>query len=107
MATIRKYERKNGKPTYQILFFLARQRGTLSLGSKYTPKQIDRIKAAVEDIADAIETGGKVGKATAGFIADMTDDLKARFVSCGLLEESETVTLKTLFERFLESEAGE
>ena len=107
MATIRKYERKSGKPTYQILFFISRQRGTLSLGSKYTPKQIDRIKAAVEDIADAIETGGKVGKSTAGFIAEMTGDLKKRFTACGLLEESESITLGTLFDRFLESEAGD
>ena len=102
MATIKTIERKSGT-SYQIRFYLWKTQRTLSLGSKYTRKQAERIKAAVEEIADAIETGGKVGKATAGFIADMTEDLKARFISAGLLEESETVTLAELFKRFLES----
>ena len=105
MATINTIKRKNGLTSLQIQFFLNRKRETLSLGSRYTMKQAERIKAAVEEIADAIETGGKVGKATAGFIADMTDDLKARFVAHGLLKESETVTLETLFDRFLKSES--
>lgn len=106
MATINTKKRKNGQTSFQILFFLNKKRKTLSLGSQYTRKQAERIKSAVEEIADAIETGGKVGKSTAGFIADMTDDLKARFITCGLLEESESVTFKELFKRFFESESG-
>jgi|LSQX01.2.fsa_nt_gb integrase len=101
MATIRKIIGKTGKASYQVLFYLGRKRKTLSLGSSYAPKQVERIRLTVEEIADAIETGGKVGKSTAGFIADMTDDLKARFIACGLLEESEEVTLAELFKRYL------
>lgn len=103
MATIKEIKRKSGKNSFQVLFYLARRRGTLSLGNKYNRRQVERIKAAVEEITDAIETGGKVGKSTAGFIADMTDDLKARFIACGLLEESKTVTLEELFRRYLEA----
>lgn len=102
MATIKIIERKN-KTSYQVRFYLWKTQKTLSLGSKYTRKQIDRIRLTVEELTDAIETGGKVGKATAGFIADMTEDLKARFISAGLLEESASVTLEELFKRFLEA----
>ena len=100
MATIKTIKGKK-KTSYQVRFYLRKKRKTLSLGSKYTRKQVDRIKSAVQEIADAIETGGKAGKSTAGFIADMTDDLKARFIECGLLEESESVTLEELFDRYL------
>ena len=99
MATIGTTKTKSGKCRYKILFFLDGERKTLSLGSKYTPKQVERIKAAVEEIAAAIETGGRVGKATAGFIADMTEDLKARFRACGLLGEA-ALTNKALWRRF-------
>ena len=98
MATIGRIRGKN-EVRYKILFFLNGGRKTLSLGSKYTPKQVERIKAAVEDIAAAIETGGKPGKATAGFIEELSDDLRARFRACGLLGEA-ALTNKTLWERF-------
>ncbi|MBO7723279.1 MAG: tyrosine-type recombinase/integrase [Thermoguttaceae bacterium] len=104
MATVRRIKLKSGKVMCQILFFLSGNRKTLSLGSKYTPKQVDRIKLAVDELAAAAETGGKVGKATAGFIADMTEDLRARFISAGLIEAVETVTVETLFDRFMNSE---
>lgn len=106
MATLSTLKRKNGLTSFQIQFFLTKKRKTLSLGSLYTRKQTERIKAAVEDIADAIETGGKIGKATAGFIADMTDDLKARFVACGLIEESKTKTAKALWCAFSQKSRG-
>ena len=100
MATLETKKNRNGT-NIKIRFFVNKERKTLSLGSRYTVRQAERIKAAVEEIADAIETGGKVGKSTAGFIADMTDDLKARFEAVGLLEESADITNAELFERFL------
>lgn len=101
MATIGTTKTKNGKCRYKILFFLDGKRKSLSLGSKYTAKQVERIKTAVEEIAAAIETGGKVGKATAGFLADMTDDLRARFIACGLLEEPRCANISALWKDFL------
>ena len=85
MATIGRIKGKD-KIRFKILFFLDGKRKSLSLGSKYTLRQVERIKAAVEDIAAAIETGGKPGKATTGFIEELPDDLKARFRACGLLQ---------------------
>lgn len=98
MATIGRIKGKD-KTRYKVLFFLDGKRKSLSLGSKYTAKQVERIKTAVEEIAAAIETGGKPGKATAGFIEELTDDLKARFKACGLLKEA-ALTNKRLWERF-------
>ena len=99
MATMETRKNKNGI-NIKILFVLNGQRKKLCLGSRYTVKQAEAIKAHVEEIADAIETGGKIGKATAGFIADMTDDLEKRFIACGLLEESADITNAELFKRF-------
>lgn len=106
MATMETKENKNGI-NIKISFFINKKRKKLCLGSRYTVKQAKEIKSFVERIARAIETGDRFDRATAGFIADMTDDLRGKFVACGLLPESEAVTLESLFDRFLESEAGD
>ena len=103
MATIKKIKLKSGKISYQILFHLYGDRKTLTLGTKYAPKYVERIKLAVEDIARALDTGSDEKKSTVGFIEDMTDDLKERFLRCGLFKKSDSVTIKELFERFYNS----
>lgn len=97
MATMETKENKNGI-NIKILFYLNKERKKLCLGSRYTVKQAERIKAEVEEIARAIETGGTVGRATAGFIAALTDDLKGRFIKAGLLEEPNAGTLVALWD---------
>ena len=101
MATMETIKIRNGL-NIKIHFTLKGTRKKLCLGSKYTVKQATIIKSHVEDIVDALETGGNVGKATAGFIADMTDDLKARFVACSLLEDSGAGSLAELWDMFEE-----
>ncbi|MBR2693726.1 MAG: site-specific integrase [Thermoguttaceae bacterium] len=102
MATLTNIKRKNGQTAFQIQFILNKRRKTVSLDSRYTRRQAEEIKRYVEDIAKAVETGGEVKKATAGFIADMTDDLKASFVSTGLLSEPLDISNADLFDRFAE-----
>ena len=89
------------KTRYQLDFHLSGDRRYLSLGSKYDQKQRARIQSAVEDLVEVIETGGKPGKATAGFIAEMPADLKARFINAGLLEEPRIKTNKALWYAYL------
>ena len=86
----------------KIRFFINKERKTLCLGSKYTVKQAELILAHVEEIAQAMETGGRIGRSTAGFIAALTNDLKSRFIACGLLEEPKTGTLVSLWDMFEE-----
>jgi integrase len=100
MATVY-FKKGKTKTRAEIQFKLMGAQRTLSLGSKYNAPQIARIKNAVEDISEAIETGGKPGKATAGFIAEMPTDLKARFINAGLLEEPRIKTNKALWNAYL------
>ncbi len=101
MAT-RKTIKGKTKTRYQIEFKISGRRHSLSLGSKYTEKQIDRIQLAVEEVVVAIETGGNISKATAAYIASMPDDLRGRFIAAGLLEEPQTGTLVSLWDMFEE-----
>ena len=101
MATIRRRILKSGRSSYQIDFFLHGARKTLSLGSRFTAKQVESIRTAVEDITAVIETGGRVGRTTAGFIADMTADLRSRFIRAGLLVEPELKTNGELWAAWL------
>lgn len=103
MATVNRIKGKK-KDRYKILFFLDGRRKALSLGSKYTPKQIDRIKLEVEELAAAKATGRDPRRSTLAYIADMTDDLRGRFISAGLIEAVESVTVGILFDRFMNSE---
>ena len=97
MATMETKKNRNGI-NIKIGFVLDGQRKKLCLGSKYTVKQAGIIQGHVEEIAQAIETGGNFGKSTAGFIASMTDDLKKRFIACGLLEDKTAGTLAGLWD---------
>ncbi|MBR5415720.1 MAG: site-specific integrase [Thermoguttaceae bacterium] len=101
MATLETIKIRNGL-NIKIHFTRKGTRKKLCLGSKYTVKQAAIIKSHVEDIVAALETGGNVGKATAGFIADMTEDLKARFIACSLLEDSGAGSLAALWDSFEE-----
>ena len=102
MATISKIKGKD-RDRFKILFYLNGKRRGLSLKSKYTLRQVKRIAEFVEEIADSLETGGKISRAAAGFLAEMPEDLKTRFVAAGLLKETERVTLARLFEKFYDS----
>lgn len=100
MATMETKKNQNGI-NIKIPFMLNGQRKKLCLGSRYTVKRAEEIKSHVEKIAQAIETGNEIGKSTAGFIEELTDDLKQRFIACGLLVESADITNAELFKRFV------
>ena len=101
MATMETIKIRSGF-NIKIHFTLDGQRKKLCLGSKYTVKQAAIIQSHVEEIAQAMETGGNVGKSTAGFIASMTDDLEKRFIACGLLPDKTAGTLAGLWDMFEE-----
>ena len=97
------WKTKKGKTQtrYQLPLQIFGATRYLSIGSKYDPKQRARIKSAAEDLAEAITTGRKPGKAAAGFIAEMPKHLRDRFISCGLLAEPKIKTNKALWYAYL------
>lgn len=100
MATMETKKNKNGI-NIKVRFYINKDRHTLSLGSKYTVKQAEEIKSHVERIAQAIETGrdfSELPRATRGFLTTLADNLKQRFIACGLLEETKTDTLGSLWD---------
>ena len=101
MATMKTIKGKT-KTRYQIEFSISDKRRSLSLGSKYTRKQAERIKTHVEETVKAIKTGRKLedlSNEMQGFFADMTDDLRSRFIAAGLCgEEPQTETLAALWD---------
>lgn len=98
MANIERIKRGK-KVRYRISFILKEERHRLALDSRYSAKQADRIRLHLEDLVQSLETGGKIGRATAGFIAEMPEDLRDRFVACGLLANKK-ITSRELWQRF-------
>ena len=99
MANIEKIKRGK-KVRYRISFILKEERHRLALDSRYSAKQVDRIRLHLEDLVLSLETGGEISRSTEGFIAEMPEDLRKRFVNCGLLKETRARTLGDLFARF-------
>lgn len=99
MATIKTRKGKN-KESYQIYFYLGRERKTLSLDRKYTRRQTEEIALYVQKAADAIETGSNPDKPTQAWLDEMTDDLRKRFVRAGLIEEAERYSLERLIDEY-------
>lgn len=105
MAYIEKMRRSERGTNFRICFFLHKKRRRLSLGSHFTAKQAEQIRGHVEEIVDSIETGSRLGKSTAGFLAEMPADLRKRFIAAGLMEDNR-VTLNELWQRFYSETAA-
>lgn len=100
MASLQKRKRKNGV-AYVVQFVEDGRRRTLFLGAKYTKTIAREIKDVVEKIVDSRATGIPLDARTEAWLSLLTDDMKRRFVSAGLIKEKETITLENLLERFL------
>lgn len=100
MASLQKRKRKNGV-AYVVQFMEDGRRRTLFLGAKYTKTVAREIKNVVEKIVDSRATGIPLDARTEAWLSLLTDDMRRRFVSAGLIEEKETITLENLLERFL------
>ncbi len=105
MANIEKIKRGK-KVRYRISFIFKEERRRLALDSRYSAKQVDRIRLHLEDLVQSLETGGKISRATAGFIDEMPEGLRDRFVACGLLE-NKRVTNWELWQRFYVQTRGD
>ena len=100
MATLETKRNRNGL-NIKIHFTYNKERKKLCLGSKYSVRQAEEIAAHVDNLAYAKETGGRLQRATIGFIEDMTDDLRQRFMSAGLLDRPAVVTCAELWDKFI------
>lgn len=100
MAHVAKRKTKSGV-SYAVQFYLNGTPKEMYLGMKYTLTAVNEIAVYVEKLARLIETGGEPDKRTALWLDDMTDDLRGRFESCGLIEKSKHVTLGELWDLFL------
>lgn len=100
MASLQKRKRKNGV-AYVVQFMEDGRRRTLFLGAKYTKTVAREIKDVVEKIVDSRATGIPLDARTEAWLSLLTDDMRRRFVSAGLIEEKETITLGELLGRFL------
>lgn len=100
MASLQKRKRKNGV-AYVVQFMEDGRRRTLFLGAKYAKTIAREIKGVVEKIVDSRATGIPLDARTEAWLSLLTDDMRRRFVSAGLIEEKEAITLGELLERFL------
>ena len=100
MANLETKRNRNGL-NIKIHFTLNRERKKLCLGSKWTRKQAETIRVYVEDIIRAKETGGALQRSTASFLDGITDDLRRRFESSGLLEHKHRWTNGAIWEAYI------
>lgn len=100
MASLQKRKRKNGT-AYVIQFMESGQRRTLFLGSKYTKAVAREIKDVVEKVLDSRSTGIPLDARTEAWLAILTDDMRRRLISAGIIKEKEVITLGDLLDRFL------
>lgn|GEM_PF-2186375 len=104
MASLQERKRKNGK-AYLIQFSLNGARRSLFLDGKYTREMAEDIKGVVEKCVDAIETDNSLDRRTLAWLENVNDDLRARLIACGLVEEDDpggAYTVRELFDLFLE-----
>ena len=100
MASLQKRKRKNGV-AYVVQFMEDGRRRTLFLGAKYAKTIAREIKDVVEKIVDSRATGIPLDARTEVWLSLLTNDMKRRFVSAGLIKEKEVITLGDLLERFM------
>lgn len=104
MASLQERKRKNGS-AYLIQFSLHGERKSLFLDVKYNREMAEEIKVIVERCVDAIETDSQLDRRTLAWLENTTDDLRERFIACGLVEpdaEASSMTIGELYEMFLE-----
>ncbi len=98
--------KRGGKTAYQIQFFdCFGKRKTLYLGAKYDAETSEEIRRVVEKVVDAITTDRALDRRTTAWLGSMTDDLRERFVSAGLLEEIKKTSVADLWDAYFEAES--
>jgi integrase len=102
MASLQKRKRKNGV-AYVVQFMEDGRRRTLFLGAKYTKTIAREIKDVVEKIVDSRVTGIPLDARTEAWLSLLTDDMRRRFISAGLIKEKETITFGELMCSFFDS----
>lgn len=105
MATIKTIKRKSGANAFQILWYGPRgERRSLSLGSRYSRRGAEEVRALVERLVDVNATGEPLDRKTLRRLEDIPDDLRDRFAAVDLIEVEKRLTLGELWNEYWESE---
>lgn len=106
MATIITKTNKNGGVRYSIQFYQfddatrRRTRKTVSLGSQYAKKQVERIARQIERILDCRASARELDPSLTVWLDEIDGDLRRKLASAGLIKTVENLTLATIFDRF-------
>ena len=102
MASLQEKRRKKGS-AFIIQFSLGGERRSLFLDVHYSRDEADGVKLVVEKCVDAIDSDAPLDRKTLAWLESMNDDLRARFVAAGLVEEEidGSMTLDELFQAFI------
>lgn len=100
MASLQAKKNKEGPPTRIVQFRLGGKTKSLFLGRKYSQRQSEEVKRAVEEVVFALETGGELSQKTRYFLATVSDDLRTRFENAGLLRRERRLTCRELWDAF-------
>ena len=103
MASIRKRKNGNGV-SWLIEFYLNKSRKTMFLSAKYTEKEALKTLEIVEEAVRSIETGAPLDPRIYAWLMNMSQDLRTRFESAGLIEPEKRLTLNDLFDRYERAE---
>lgn len=100
MASIQEKQRKTGR-AYLVQFFLNGRRRSLYLDTKYDRADAEEVKRVVERCIAAIETEAPLERRARAWLESASDDMKQRFVACGLVEGRDECTIGELFDAFI------
>ncbi|MGL6226071.1 MAG: tyrosine-type recombinase/integrase [Thermoguttaceae bacterium] len=106
MATLIKRKNKDGQ-AFVIQWYSCGKRQKMSLPKMYTERDAKTIAAMIDQIAQCKVAGTPPDKSSQAWLDCINDDLRSRFVTAGLLADTESMELSRLVaEYFRETESS-
>ena len=79
-------QKSGNKTGFKIRLILDRERKTISLSSEYTRRQADKLRAMVEEMVEALETGRKFDRVLSAYLENLPPELTAKLERVGLIK---------------------
>jgi len=106
MATL--IERKRGGSLmFEIRFYVGKQRKTIPLGKKYTPKTAREFQSVVDDLLYCQTNSENPKKKTLAWIQEASPEIRDKLAKAGLIDVPPSHTLKEVWDSFLEHKVKE
>ena len=96
--------KKRGGSAYIITYRILGTQHTLFLPTTYTRSTAEEVRLIVERCVDSLITGTSLDRQSHAWLTNAPQDLRNRFISCGLLKDKKCLTLRQLFDAYSQSE---